>query len=219
MKQVFFFLCLITSLVATSSKEEASYAVGNLIGNDLQKSGIELNLDKVISGIKDRLLNKSNISEDEAMTTFSVYLEVLEKAQQEKNLQLANSILEKNKTNSKIVILEKGKLQYLIDKSGQGPAVNTYNNPIIRYIAKYPDGSIFQDCKEGKLICLNEAPDGLKKGLIGMKEHEKRTIYIHPDLNEETHNSLITYEVEILKVDAKSPIPQENLISQDKSLR
>ena len=54
---------------------------------------------------------------------------------------------------------------------------------------------------------LDESLPGLNKALLGMKEGEKRTVFIHPDLGFGTHgylppNSLLTFDIEVVQANA-----------------
>ena len=84
---------------------------------------------------------------------------------------------------------------------------------MIRYTGKYLDGSVFGASKEDEQLSLDEIIPGLRAGLLGMKEGEKRTIYIHPDMAYGTNgylppNSLLTFEIEIVK--ANAPVKTES---------
>lgn len=68
------------------------------------------------------------------------------------------------------------------------------------------------------MISLDETIPGFSKGIVGMKEGEKRTLYIHPDLAYGVNgslppNSLLTFEIEIVK--ANNPQDQEAVISSN----
>ena len=67
-------------------------------------------------------------------------------------------------------------------KKATGAEIESHFSPLIRYTGKYLDGSVFGASKEEETISLDEIIPGLKAGLIGMREGEKRTVYIHPDM-------------------------------------
>ena len=61
---------------------------------------------------------------------------------------------------------------------------------------------------------------GLKSGIIGMKEGEKRTIYIHPDRAYGTQgylppNSLLTFEIELIKANAPEADTADSITTQN----
>jgi len=68
------------------------------------------------------------------------------------------------------------------------------------------------------MMSLDEIIPGLKSGLIGMKEGEKRTIYIHPDLAYGSAgylppNSLLTFEIELVKANSSTVEQSDTAIS------
>jgi peptidylprolyl isomerase len=98
-------------------------------------------------------------------------------------------------------------VQYKVEKAGEGVTVQEHDSPLLRYTGKFLDGTVFGSSKEDELISLDETLPGFTKGIIGMKEGEKRTLFIHPDLGYGTSgylppNSLLTFEVEVLKANA-----------------
>lgn len=134
----------------------------------------------------------------------------------EKNLKAANTFLEENKKKPNIVELEPGKLQYTILQPGTGETVGEHNAPSIHYKGTYIDGTVFGDSRESGApvtIPLDQTVPGFSKGIAGMKEGEKRRLFVHPDLGYGTMgqlppNSLLIFEVEVLKAD--SPLDDQN---------
>lgn len=66
------------------------------------------------------------------------------------------------------------------------------------------------------MISLDETIPGFNKGLIGMKEGEKRTLFIHPDYGYGTSgylppNSLLTFEVELIKANSPKSVETDSL--------
>ena len=106
-----------------------------------------------------------------------------------------------------MVVVEEGKLHYKIEVSGDGAEVQPHFSPLVRYAGKFLDGTTFGSSKEDEMISLDETIPGITKGIVGMKEGEKRTIFIHPELGYGTSgnlppNSLLAFEVEIIKAQA-----------------
>lgn len=188
--------------------EQISRAMGHLIGKNLQSMGLTLDINALVQGMKESCDGESApLSEDECLHALSILQEETLVAEAEGNLQEAVAFLESNAAEEGIVVLEEGKLQYKKIKEGGGNAVESYNSPILRYKERYLNSKIFNDgcCEE--LISLDEAIPGLSKGIIGMREGEIRTLYIHPDLaygksDLAAPNALLVFEVELLKADA-----------------
>ena len=70
------------------------------------------------------------------------------------------------------------------------------------------NGELLQPDYEEELIPLDEALPGLKQGMVGMKEGEKRLLFIHPDLGygKESYvpNSLLIFDIEVIKADTSA---------------
>ncbi len=207
-------LLTISSLFAShkesSDLEQISRAMGHLIGENLQSTGLTLDIDAFVRGMQESAEGISApLSEDECVEALSMLHDEIMIAEAEKNLLEANQFLESNSANKNVVTLETGKLQYQTLKKGSGDAVQTYNSPILRYKGSYLNGQIFGSSNDEELISLDETITGLRKGILGMQEGEIRTLYIHPELGYGSQgpsapNALLIFEVEVLQADASA---------------
>lgn len=202
-----------------------SEAFGHILGKNLETIGVKFDVAHVIKGLQDCFSGKeSPMTELECIQAITVAQEAVFKIQSTENLKVAESFLEENKKSSQVVALEEGKVQYKIVEEGTGASqVEAHCSPLIKYAGKYLDGMVFGASKEEEAISLDEIIPGLRAGLIGMKEGEKRTVYIHPDLAYGTTgllapNSLLMFEVEVVKTNAplvaetkEAQSPQMNL--------
>ena len=190
-----------------------SESFGHLIGKNMETMGFKFDVNLVVKGLQDAADGKSApLTEAECVQAISAIQETAFKQHAKTNLEKAIQFLAKNKKQKGVVALEEGKLQYKIEKKGDGQEVGPHFTPLIRYVGKYLDGSVFGSSKEDEVIALDEAIPGFSKGMLGMKEGEKRVLYIHPDLAYGTAgylppNSLLTFEVEIVK--AQAPMGQD----------
>lgn len=205
--------------VETAKKEEKasvdivkiSEAFGHLIGKNMETLGVNFDVEHVAKGIKDSAAGKASpMTEEECVQALTTVQEALFKKQAQENLETAVTFMNKNAKDKDVVVLHEGKLQYKIEKKGVGEALQEHAAPIIRYVGKYLDGSVFGASKEEESLSLDETIAGIKEGLIGMKEGEKRVLFIHPDLAYGTSgllppNSLLTFEVELVKADCANP--------------
>ena len=99
------------------------------------------------------------------------------------------------------------KLHYHVEKEGTGAEVQAHFAPVIKYTGKFLDGSVFGASTEEEMITLDETIPGFSKGIVGMKEGEKRILYIHPDMGYGASgylppNSLLTFEIEVVKANS-----------------
>lgn len=193
-----------------------SEAFGHLIGKNIENLGVQFDIAHLIKGLQDAASGKeSPMTEAQCAEAIATAQEFAFKEQAKENLEKAGAFLEENGKADGVVSLEEGKLQYKIDQEGDGAPVGEHYSPLIRYTGKFLDGTVFGSSKEDELICLDETIEGFSKGLIGMKEGEKRTLYIHPELGYGTSgylppNSLLTFEIEVVKADAQN---QEESVS------
>ena len=184
---------------------KVSEAFGHLIGKNIETLGIKFDVQKIVKGLQDASNGKTSpMTEMECVQAISAAQEAHFKKQASENLKKAEDFLSKQSSTEGIKSIEEGKLQYKIEKEGEGAEIEAHASPLIRYTGKFLDGNVFGASKEDEMVPLDETIPGLSKGLIGMKEGEKRTLYIHPELAYGTTgslppNSLLTFEVECVK--------------------
>lgn len=214
-------LFLGAALIAKEPANEiskVSEAFGHLIGKNMESIGVDLDIDLVVKGLQDAAKGKdSPLSESECIEALASAQEKAFQKKAEENLAAAEAFLKKNASNRKVVSLEEGKVQYKVEKRGKGSVVEEGFSPMIKYVGKYLDGSVFGQSETEQMISLEETIPGFTKGLVGMKEGEKRTLYIHPDYGYGTSgylppNSLLTFEIEVVKANAETEPNTNQLI-------
>ncbi|MFA6118346.1 MAG: FKBP-type peptidyl-prolyl cis-trans isomerase N-terminal domain-containing protein [Parachlamydiales bacterium] len=224
-KTIAFFIILITfsAIYADETKEvdtkKLSEAIGHIIGKNLEDLGFELDLKRIITGIKKGSHNKTSpMTEDECLQALAKLQVIANEKICQKNLKIAEEYLAKNINDKNVIEIEKGKLQYKILNEGKDESVQSYNSPTIKIVGKYLDGKIFTDVEE--IINLTETIPALKRSIIGMKKNERRQVYIHPDLGfgkiPPCLNSLIVFDIEIVKVDTNTPLSTEEIANKEK---
>ena len=219
-----FCVCLPLLLVADTTQEpdlkKLSETFGNLIGRSLKGPGFSFDMDSLIQGIKNGADGKpAPLTDQEYEQGMAAVQEKLISHLADENLKAANEFLAKNAKEPDVRSLENGKLQFKIVKNGSGEVVPAGGAPEINFTGKLADGEVFTSSEEmGPItIDLSKTVPGFSKGIAGMKEGEKRTLFIHPDLAYGTQgqlppNSLLIFDVEVLK--ATSPKEAENAASQ-----
>ena len=126
------------------------------------------------------------------------------------NLKAANEFMEKNAKEKNVIEVVPSKLQYIVLQEGKGAAVDAHSSPKIHYTGKYQDGTVFGTSEEmgGPItIPLDQTIPGFSKGIVGMKEGEKRRLFVHPDLGYGTTgqlppNELLIFEIDVVKANA-----------------
>jgi len=193
---------------STPDAAKISEAFGHLIGKNLESMGFKFDIAQIVKGLQDSAAGRdAPMTEMECVQAITAIQEVAFKQQAVDNLKKAEEFLTANSKKTDIVTVEPGKLQYHIDQVGNGAVVQDHDSPLIRYVGKFLDGTVFGSSKEDEMISLDETIPGFSKGLLGMKEGEKRTLFIHPDLGYGASgylppNSLLQFEIEVIQANA-----------------
>lgn len=191
--------------------QQLSEAFGHFIGKSLNIPGIDFDMDRVIQGIRDHRDGKNSpLSEQEYEQLMARLQAATYRKISESNLYEANRYLEKNASESGVVIVEPGKLHYKITEEGSGEVVKENGAPKIQYTGTYIDGTVFGSSEESGgpiTIPLDQTIPGFAKGIVGMKEGEKRRIFVHPDLGYGSNgplppNMLLILDVKVIEADS-----------------
>ena len=213
-------LCLVSSLAFAQEAADVSKiseAFGHLIGKNLESMGLKFDIARVIKGLQDASEGRdAPMTEMECVQAITSVQEAAFKEMASDNLKKAEEFLVQNSTAEGVQVVEPGRLQIRIEKEGTGTVVNENSSPLIRYVGKFLDGTVFGASKEDEIINLDETIPGFSKGLLGMKEGEKRLLFIHPDFGYGTSgyippNSLLTFEIEVVKASAPYVEPLDSL--------
>jgi peptidylprolyl isomerase len=198
--------------------KKLSEAFGNFIGRNLQSPGLSFDLESIIKGIREGAAGQpSPLTEKEYEEMMTAVQEKAFKEMSANNLKAANDFMAKNKQEPRIVEVVPGKLQYTILKEGSGATVEPHSSPKINYTGKYLDGTVFGTSEEmgGPItIPLDQTIPGFSKGIIGMREGEKRRLYVHPDLGYGTTGQLPPNELLVFDIEAVKAISDEAKIGQ-----
>lgn len=205
--------------------KKVSEAFGHFIGRHLKSPNVTFDLDYVIKGMREGVEGKpapmTDKEYEQAMMT--VQKSAHEKSAKD-NLKAAEDYLKNNSNIAGFVVVEPNKLYYKVLKQGNGPAVEAHGTPQINYTGKFIDGTVFGSSENSGgpvAIPLDQTIPGFSKGLIGMKEGEKRIILVHPELGYGATghlppNSLLIFDVEVVK--AKAPEADDEDDEDDDSL-
>jgi peptidylprolyl isomerase len=190
-----------------------SEAMGHLIAKNFKNPAFTFNLDKMIAGMKDELEGKpSPLTDEECQTTIALIQEQIFLKISNTNLQEANQFLETNSKQDGVVCID-SKIQYQVLAQGLAEnstvgGVTENSTPLIHYRGKLLDGTEFSASYDQDPIAvpMDKTIPGFSKGLLGMKQGEKRRLYIHPDqaygmMGHLPPNSLLIFDVEVIQID------------------
>lgn len=199
---------------------KVSQAFGNFLGRTLSNPniGIHFDIDNVIKGLREGYAGKpSPMTDQEYEQAIAALQEKEFNALAEKNLKAATEFMAENAKAKNIVVVEPGKLQYEVLKEGSGASVPEHGTPLINYTGKFIDGTEFGSSKDsGPIsISLDRTITGFSKGLVGMKQNEKRRLFIHPDLaygnkGDFPPNALLIFEVEVVEPNTTEKADKES---------
>ncbi len=218
----------ITTLESTKSFEtspqelaKVSKAFGHMIGQNVESLGLDFDMKEVLQGIQDCVNGiQAPMTEAECIQAISLIQENAFQKLSADNLKIAEEFLSKNKASTGVIEVDPGKLQYMVLQAGTGKEVEPTFSPVIRYTGKFIDGKVFGESGEDEVISLDETIEGFKKGIVGMKEGEKRRIFVHPDCGYGINgflppSSLLTFDIEIIK--ANAPKTDDSTVSSNAS--
>jgi len=212
MRRILIILSLLSTLFPLKGAEEPidydklSETFGHLIVRHLD---FELDLDKVVKGIQDEREDKpSPLTEEQYEQIIYSLQETMFTEAGEKNLAEAEAFLQSNGQKEDVQTVETH-LQYRVIQRGEGVVVTADSVPLIHYEGKLIDGTIFTSSEEPIALSLKQTIPGFTKGLQGMKEGEKRTLYIHPEFayglsGHLPPNSLLIFDVEIVQANTQT---------------
>ena len=210
-------------------KEKVSYAIGMNIGLNLSRQKVDINPDLLVTGIKDAIAGKPQLTQDqvkEVMTLFEKDMEQKQKAAGEKNKTDGAKFLEENKKKEGVKSTASG-LQYKVLKEGTGSQPKGTDMVTVNYRGTLIDGTEFDSSyKRGQpaTFPLNGVIKGWTEGLQLMKQGPKYQFFVPSNLAygersvgpDIAANATLIFEVELLEVkppptpapQASGPVPQ-----------
>ena len=196
-------------------KEKVSYAAGMSVGSYYKRQELELDVDKLVQGIRDvltggpMLLNEQQMRETlmESQRQAAAKREEKRKQLAEENKKKADAFLAENKTKPGVVTLPSG-LQYKVVSEGNGANPGPDDTVTVNYRGTFLDGTEFDSSiKRGQpaTFPVKGVIKGWTEALQLMKAGAKWALYIPPDLayGESGRpnippNSALIFEVELI---------------------
>lgn len=199
-----------------SDNAKLSRTLGHLLARQLKKSEeIYFDFQQVAQGILNEVSNRpSPMTESEYEAKMAQIQEVILEKKSRENLEAAEQFLSANATQEGVVQVIDNKVQYKILQEGTGVELQGKPEALLHYKGSFVNGQVFSsslDNKEPILLPLSQTIPGFSLGMQGMKEGEKRVVFIHPDMAYGTSgqlppNSLLIFEIELLEVREGSSI-------------
>lgn len=199
---------------------KVSEALGHFIGRNLNTSGIHFELEKIVEGIRKGAAGKpAPMSDAEYEKAMGDLQQKAFNAVAEANLVASVKFMSENAKADGVVEIIPGKLQYKILEEGNGPVVPEHGSPLINYTGKYLNGNVFGSSESAGgpiTVPIDQTIPGFSKGIAGMKEGEKRRLFVHPEYGygrsgQLPPDSLLIFDIEVVK--AVSPEGESDEVS------
>jgi len=230
-RQIFFLIILVIASTAsicvaadktiTTDMDKVSYCIGVDIGTNFKSQSIDVDPDVLLMGMKDALDSKDLKFNDEERgkiladfrTSLKEKQDAQRKIQGDKNMAEGTALLEKNKSEKGIVVLDSG-LQYHILVEGSGESPQATDMVSVHYRGTLIDGSEFDSSYsrgQPAKFKVNGVIPGWSEALQLMKAGSKWKLYIPSDLaygergagQKITPNSTLIFDVELLEINPK----------------
>lgn len=205
-----------------TAKDQASYAIGLSIGQEIQSGGAEINVDALVMGVRDALTSaKPKMTKEQIVNALKIVREEMSRKFEDRRKESA----EKNKTEAKAFLVENAKkpgvvtlpsgLQYSVIKQGTGPTPKLTDTVQAHYHGTLIDGTVFDSSVE-----RGEPADfpvggvirGWTEALQKMKVGDKWKLFIPAELAYGPAgagdiigpNATLIFEVELLAIKSES---------------
>lgn len=205
-----------------TQKDKASYAIGFDLGKNLKKYSEDIELEKMLQGIRDGISGQNSIlTEEETKKTLSEFQQTLIRKEMERRKELAvknkveeEKFLAENSKKEGVVTTASG-LQYKVIREGKGSKPTLEDTVKVHYKGTFINGKEFDSSyKKGEPITfqLKNMIPGWIEALQLMNEGSKWQIFIPSALAYGEQgagdiiepNSLLIFEVELLEVEKSS---------------
>ncbi|HMR55715.1 MAG TPA: FKBP-type peptidyl-prolyl cis-trans isomerase [Cyclobacteriaceae bacterium] len=191
--------------------KKASYALGVLVSKNLKmQGGDSLDYESLTIGIGDVFTNDSlQLQPQDAAMFVQVYMQQAMEAKIAKAKAEGLAFLAENKTKAGVTETPSG-LQYKVISPGTGKKATATSQVTVHYTGKLIDGTPFDSSVERgepATFGVNEVIGGWTEALQLMREGDKGMLYIPSELGygeqgggQIPHNSVLVFEVELIKV-------------------
>lgn len=196
-----FFICLMIGLStfngvfaqfkADTKLDSISYAIGWDVGNNLTKSGVELNLDQISLGLQAAMKEEGALTEGQVQQLLEEFRDIvkekMDSAMKEKaaaNREAGEKFLQENASKEGVVSLPSG-LQYKVINEGEGTSPLKTDRVEVHYEGRLLDGKVFDSSyRRGESITfgVTQVIKGWTEALQLMKPGAKWQVYIPADL-------------------------------------
>lgn len=208
-----------------TEKDKVSYSIGLDIGNTFKKQKMDIDLDKLMTGLKDAVDDKKPLlTDDQVKETMTAYSKsMMEKQAAEakeagaKNAAAGEKFLNENKTKEGVKTTASG-LQYKVVKEGKGESPKETDTVEVNYKGTLINGTEFDSSykrNEPATFPVNRVIKGWTEGLQLMKPGASYQFFIPSALaygergagQDIGPNETLIFEVELVSVKSADATP------------
>jgi FKBP-type peptidyl-prolyl cis-trans isomerase len=193
-----------------SVREKASYSFGMMIGTNLKKQSVDVDINLFVQGLRDASAGgKLLLTEQQAGEAIQAF----EKEVAARKSQESKDFLVQNKKRQGVKTTESG-LQYKVVKAGKGPRPKKTDAVNVVYRGMFINGDEF-DSSGGKpfTIGVDQVIDGWKEALQLMEVGSKWMLYIPAELAYGAQgqppsiapNTTLVFELELVEITKAPP--------------
>jgi FKBP-type peptidyl-prolyl cis-trans isomerase FklB len=204
-----------------TNKDKASYTIGIQLGSQMAQNKDDIDLDKVMMGLKEAFAGKEpRLKKEEMMAAMQEFQTAMQAKQQAKMTEMAaknakegEAFLAENKKKDGVVTLPSG-LQYKVITAGKGKSPKATDTVVTHYRGSLIDGKVFDssyDRGEPVTFPVNGVIPGWTEALQKMKVGDKWQLFIPANLAYGENgsgpigpNSVLIFDIELLEVKASS---------------
>ncbi|MFA5072314.1 MAG: FKBP-type peptidyl-prolyl cis-trans isomerase [Nitrospirota bacterium] len=199
-------------------KEKQSYAIGINTGKNFKRSGIDIDPEMLLRGIKDAQTGATPLFTDQemmaALAAMQKDMQAKMKSLADKNKKDGEAFLASNKKKKGVKVLPSG-LQYRVIKAGAGKSPKETDTVTVHYKGTLIDGTEFDSShkrNQPATFPVNSVIKGWKEALPLMKEGATWELVVPSTLAYGEQgtpggpigpNSVLIFEVELISVQGK----------------
>ncbi|HUE37389.1 MAG TPA: FKBP-type peptidyl-prolyl cis-trans isomerase [Candidatus Acidoferrum sp.] len=222
-----------TNSALPDQKSRESYALGMYLGQGIKKTGVDLDVDLLLRGLKESESGSATLMSPEEMSKsmidfrkdVSMARQKLQAEESQKNEAAGAAFLEQNKTKPGVVTLPDG-LQYKVIKDGTGETPAPTDNVSVNYKGMLVDGTVFDSSEKAghpAEFPVRAVIPGWTEALEKMTVGSKWELYIPSNLAYGPNgrppviapSETLIFEVELLSISHAAPAPPREPLTSD----
>jgi FKBP-type peptidyl-prolyl cis-trans isomerase FklB len=210
--------------LSTNENTRVSYALGMYLGESWKAHDItNLDYDMLLRGLNDAESGGATLmTVPEMHNTLGQFQQKLARQQEQqrqeladKNLQISDAFLAKNKKEDGVVTLSDG-LQYKVITEGSGPSPTNSDTVTVSYEGTLVDGTVF-DSSDKATFQVGGVIPGWREALTRMKAGSQWKLFIPPDLAYGPYgrppkiepNAVLIFNLHLLSIEHPQPVTSD----------